>query len=312
MAINRAAISKELLPGLNAVFGMEYGEVNNEHEPLYDIENSDRSFEEEVLFTGFGTAPTKLEGAAVSFDNATESYVARYNNETIALAFAITEEAMEDNLYVSLSARYTKALARAMAYTKQVKAAVPLNNGFTNSFQSGDGVNLFTASGDGVTGGDGHPLVNGGKNSNRPATGADLNETSLEDAVIQIGKWTDERGLKIAARPRKLIVPSDLQFVATRLLESEYRVGTSDNDINAIRSNGVIPEGFAVNHYLTDTNAFFITTDVPDGMKHFVRAPMTTNMDGDFNTGNVRYKARERYSFGVSDPLGIFGSPGSS
>jgi len=219
---------------------------------------------------------------------------------------------MEDNLYVSLSARYTKALARAMSYTKQVKSVFPLNNGFTNSFQGGDGVNLFTASGDGVTGGDGHPLVNGGTNSNRPATAADLNETSLEDAVIQIGKWTDERGLKIAARPRKLIVPSDLQFTATRLLSSEYRVGTADNDINAIKSNGVIPEGFSVNNYLTDTNAFFIVTDVPDGMKHFVRSPMTTNMDGDFDTGNVRYKARERYSFGVSDPLGVWGSPGSS
>ena len=228
------------------------------------------------------------------------------------MGYAITEEAMEDNLYVSVSARYTKALARAMSYTKQVKAVFPLNNGFTNSFQGGDGVNLFTASGDGVTGGDGHPLVSGGKNSNRPATAADLNETSLEDAVIQIGKWTDERGLKIAARPRKLIVPSDLQFTATRLLQSEYRVGTADNDINAVKSNGVIPEGYAVNNYLTDTNAFFIITDVPDGMKHFVRAPMATSMDGDFDTGNVRYKARERYSFGVSDPLGVWGSPGSS
>jgi hypothetical protein len=199
-----------------------------------------------------------------------------------------------------------------MSYTKQVKSVFPLNNGFTNSFQGGDGVNLFTASGDGVTGGDGHPLVNGGKNSNRPATAADLNETSLEDAVIQIGKWTDERGLKIAARPRKLIVPSDLQFVATRLLQSDYRVGTADNDINAVKTNGVIPEGYSVNNYLTDTNAFFIVTDVPDGMKMFVRSPMTTNMDGDFDTGNVRYKARERYSFGVSDPLGVWGSPGSS
>ena len=311
-AISRANELKQLLPGLNALFGEEYNTYENEHEQVYVTENSERSFEEELKLSGFGAAPVKDEGAAISYDTAQESFVARYTHETIAMGFAVTEEAIEDNLYVSLSARYTKALARAMAYTKQVKAAVPLNNGFTNSFQSGDGVNLFTASGDGVTGGDGHPLVNGGKNSNRPATGADLNETSLEDAVIQIGKWTDERGLKIAARPRKLIVPSDLQFVATRLLESEYRVGTSDNDINAIRSNGVIPEGFAVNHYLTDTNAFFITTDVPDGMKHFVRAPMTTNMDGDFNTGNVRYKARERYSFGVSDPLGIFGSPGSS
>ena len=262
--------------------------------------------------SGFGAAPVKDEGAAINYDTAQESFVARYTHETIAMGYAITEEAMEDNLYVSLSARYTKALARAMSYTKQVKSVFPLNNGFTNSFQGGDGVNLFTASGDGVTGGDGHPLVNGGKNSNRPATAADLNETSLEDAVIQIGKWTDERGLKIAARPRKLIVPSDLQFVATRLLQSDYRVGTADNDINAVKTNGVIPEGYSVNNYLTDTNAFFIVTDVPDGMKMFVRSPMTTNMDGDFDTGNVRYKARERYSFGVSDPLGVWGSPGSS
>ena len=311
-AISRANELKQLLPGLNALFGEEYNNYENEHEQIYATENSDRSFEEELKLSGFAAATVKDEGASISYDTAQESFVARYTHETIALGFSVTEEAMEDNLYVSLSARYTKALARAMAYTKQVKAAYPLNNGFTNTFQSGDGVNLFTASGDGVTGGDGHPLVSGGKNSNRPSTGADLNETSLEDAVIQISKWTDERGLKIAARPRKLIVPTDLQFVATRLLESEYRVGTADNDINAVRSNGVIPEGYAVNHYLTDTNAFFITTDVPDGMKHFVRSPMTTSMDGDFDTGNVRYKARERYSFGVSDPLGIFGSPGSS
>jgi hypothetical protein len=311
-AISRANQLKQLLPGLNALFGEEYNNYENEHEQIYVSENSERSFEEELKLSGFGAAPVKDEGAAVSYDVAQESFVARYSHETIAMGFSITEEAMEDNLYVSLSARYTKALARAMAYTKQVKAAFPLNNGFSNSFQSGDGVNLFTASGDGVTGGDGHPLVNGGKNSNRPVTGADLNETSLEDAVIQIGKWTDERGLKIAARPRKLIVPSDLQFVATRLLESEFRPSSADNDINAIRNNGVIPEGYSVNHYLTDTNAFFLITDVPDGMKHFVRSPMVSSMDGDFDTGNVRYKARERYSFGVSDPLGIFGSPGSS
>ena len=311
-AISRANQLKQLLPGLNALFGEEYNNYENEHEQIYVSENSERSFEEELKLSGFGAAPVKDEGAAVSYDVANESFVARYSHETIAMGFSITEEAMEDNLYVSLSARYTKALARAMAYTKQVKAAFPLNNGFSNSFQSGDGVNLFTASGDGVTGGDGHPLVNGGKNSNRPVTGADLNETSLEDAVIQIGKWTDERGLKIAARPRKLIVPSDLQFVATRLLESEFRPSSADNDINAIRNNGVIPEGYSVNHYLTDTNAFFLITDVPDGMKHFVRSPMVSSMDGDFDTGNVRYKARERYSFGVSDPLGIFGSPGSS
>ena len=312
MAISRAQELKQLLPGLNALFGDEYTNYENQHEEIYTSENSERSFEEELKLSGFGAAPVKDEGASINYDTAQESFVARYTHETIAMGYAITEEAMEDNLYVSLSARYTKALARAMSYTKQVKAVFPLNNGFTNSYQSGDGVNLFTASGDGVTGGDGHPLVSGGKNSNRPSTAADLNETSLEDAVIQIGKWTDERGLKIAARPRKLIVPSDLQFTATRLLASEYRVGTADNDINAVKSNGVIPEGYAVNNYLTDTNAFFIITDVPDGMKHFVRAPMTTNMDGDFDTGNVRYKARERYSFGVSDPLGIWGSPGSS
>ena len=301
-AISRANELKQLLPGLNALFGEEYNTYENEHEQVYTTENSERSFEEELKLSGFGAAPVKDEGSAISYDTAQESFVARYTHETIAMGFAITEEAMEDNLYVSLSARYTKALARAMAYTKQVKAASPLNNGFS-SFNSGDGVTLFSTA---------HPLVNGGTNSNRPATGADLNETSLEDAVIQIGKFTDERGLKIAARPQKLIIPSDLQFVATRLLQSDYRVGTADNDINAIKTNGVIPEGFVVNNYLTDTNAFFITTDVPDGMKHFVRSPMTTSMDGDFDTGNVRYKARERYSFGVSDPLGIFGAPGSS
>ena len=311
-AISRAQELKQLLPGLNALFGEEYAKYENEHEEIYATENSERSFEEELKLSGFGAAPVKDEGAAISYDTAQESFVARYTHETIAMGFSVTEEAMEDNLYVSLSGRYTKALSRAMAYTKQVKSAFPLNNGFTNSYQSGDGVNLFTASGDGVTGGDGHPLVSGGKNSNRPTTAADLNETSLEDAVIQISKWTDERGLKIAARPKKLIVPTDLQFTATRLLKSDYRVGTADNDVNAIKTNGVIPEGYSVNHYLTDTNAFFITTDVPDGMKHFVRSPMTTSMDGDFDTGNVRYKARERYSFGVSDPLGIWGSPGSS
>ena len=301
MAINRASISKELLPGLNAVFGMEYGEVNNEHEPLFEIENSDRAFEEEVLFTGFGTAPTKGEGASVSYDDAQESYSARYTAETIALAFAVTEEAMEDNLYDALSARYTKALARAMAYTKQVKAASLLNNGFT-TFQSGDGVTLFSTA---------HPTVQGGNNGNRPAVNADLNETSLEDAVINIAAFVDERGLLIAARPQKLIVPPALMFVATRLLQTDLRVGTADNDINALRSNGSIAQGYRVNHYLTDNDAFFLTTDVPNGMKHFVRTAMSTSMDGDFDTGNVRYKARERYSFGVSDPLGVYGSPGA-
>ena len=302
-AISRANELKQLLPGLNALFGEEYNRYENEHEEIYVTENSERSFEEELKLSGFGAAPVKDEGSAITYDTAQESFVARYTHETIGLGFSITEEAMEDNLYVSVSARYTKALARAMSYTKQVKAAYPLNNGFSTTFSSGDGVALFSTA---------NPLVSGGTNSNRPSTGADLNETSLEDAIIQIGKWTDERGLKIAAKARKLIIPSDLQFVATRLLQSDYRVGTADNDINAVKTNGVIPEGYSVNHYLTDTNAFFITTDVPDGMKHFVRAPMTTTMDGDFDTGNVRYKARERYSFGVSDPLGIFGSPGSS
>jgi len=312
MAISRAQMLKELLPGLNALFGLEYNKYEDEHAEIYETESSDRSFEEEVKLSGFGAAPVKDEGSAISYDTAQESFTARYNHETVAMGFAITEEAMEDNLYDSLSARYTKALARAMAYTKQVKAASLLNNGFTNSFQSGDGVNLFTASGDGVTGGDGHPTVDGGKNDNRPATGTDLNETSLEAAVIQIAGWTDERGLLIAARPRKLIVPPNNMFVATRILQSEGRPATADNDINAIRSNGTIPEGYSVNHYLTDTNSWYLITDVPNGMKHFERAALENSMDGDFDTGNVRYKARERYSFGVSDPLGIFGSPGSS
>ena len=301
-AISRANQLHQLLPGLNALFGEEYQSYDNEHEQIYDTENSERSFEEELKISGFGAAPVKAEGASILYDTAQESFVARYTHETIAMGFAVTEEAMEDNLYVSLSGRYTKALARAMAYTKQVKAMAPLNLGFT-TFNSGDGVSLFNTA---------HPLVSGGTNANRPAVGADLNEASLEDAIIQISGWTDERGLKIAAQARKLIVPSALQFVATRLLKSEYQPGSANNDVNAIVSTGVLPEGFAVNHYLTDTNAFYLMTDVPDGMKHFVRSPMQTSMDGDFNTGNVRYKARERYSFGVSDPLGIFGSPGSS
>tara|TARA_R100000951_G_scaffold56761_1_gene47647 strand:- start:55 stop:966 length:912 start_codon:yes stop_codon:yes gene_type:complete len=301
-AISRANQLHQLLPGLNALFGEEYQSYDNEHEQIYDTENSERSFEEELKISGFGAAPVKAEGAQIMYDTAQESFVARYTHETIAMGFAVTEEAMEDNLYVSLSGRYTKALARAMAYTKQVKAMAPLNLGFT-TFNSGDGVSLFNTA---------HPLVSGGTNANRPAVGADLNEASLEDAIIQIGGWTDERGLKIAAQAKKLIVPSALQFVATRLLKSEYQPGSANNDVNAIVSTGVLPEGFSVNHYLTDTNAFYLMTDVPDGMKHFVRSPMQTSMDGDFNTGNVRYKARERYSFGVSDPLGIFGSPGSS
>ena len=303
MAISRAQMLKELLPGINALFGLEYKKYENEDAEIYETESSDRSFEEEVALAGFDAAPVKNEGSAISYDNAQETFTARYNHETIAMGFAITEEAMEDNLYDSLSARYTKALARAMAYTKQTKAAYPLNNGQSSgSYQSGDGVTLFNTA---------HPLASGGTNSNTPSTATDLNETSLESAVIQIAKWTDQRGLLIAARPRRIIVPPDLMFVASRILDSELRPGTADNDINAIKNNGTIPEGYKVNHYLTDTNAWFVITDVPNGMKHFERAPMTTSMDGDFNTGNVRYKARERYSFGVSDPLGIFSSPGA-
>lgn len=301
MAISRAQLLKELLPGLNALFGLEYGKYENEHSEIYETENSDRSFEEETKLSGFGAAPVKQEGQAISYDNAQESFTARYVHETVAMGFSITEEAMEDNLYDSLSARYTKALARAMAYTKQVKAASLLNNGFT-TFNSGDGVTLFSAS---------HPTVEGVVNANRPSVAIDLNETALEDAVINIARYVDERGLLIAARPRKLIVPPGLMFVATRLLQTELRTGTSDNDLNALKSNGSIPEGYRVNHYLTDPDAWFITTDIPNGMKHFVRTAMTTGMDGDFDTGNVRYKARERYSFGVSDPLGIYGSPGA-
>ena len=301
MAISRAQLLKELLPGLNALYGLEYDKYENEHTEIYETETSDRSFEEEVKLSGFGAAPVKAEGASISYDNAQEHYTARYNHETVAMGFSITEEAMEDNLYDSLSARYTKALARAMAYTKQTKAAALLNTGFS-SFNSGDGVTLFATT---------HPTVGGGTNANKLAVNADLNETSLEQAVIDIAAFTDERGLLIAARPRKLIVPPALMFVATRLLQTELRTGTADNDTNALRSNGSIPEGYRVNHYLTDTDAFFITTDIPNGMKHFVRTPMATAMDGDFDTGNVRYKARERYSFGVSDPLGIFGSPGA-
>jgi hypothetical protein len=302
MAISRAQLLKELLPGLNALFGLEYGKYENEHAEVYETETSERSFEEEVKLSGFGAAPVKAEGAAISYDNAQESFTARYNHETVAMGFSITEEAMEDNLYDSLSARYTKALARAMAYTKQVKAASLLNTGF-DVFRSGDGAFLFSTT---------HGTVAGGNNANRPSTPADLNETSLEQAVIDIAAFTDERDLLIAARPRKLIVPPSLMFVATRLLQTELRVGTADNDINALRSNGSIPEGYRVNHYLTDNDAWFLTTDVPNGMKHFVRTAMQTSMDGDFDTGNVRYKARERYSFGVSDPLGIYGSPGAA
>jgi len=302
MAISRAQLLKELLPGLNALFGLEYAKYGEEHKEVFETETSDRSFEEETKLSGFSAAPVKSEGGAIAYDNAQEAWTARYNHETIALGFSITEEAIEDNLYDSLSARYTKALARAMAYTKQVKAANVLNNGFDSNFAGGDGVELFSSS---------HPLVSGGVNSNVPATNADLNETSLEAAVIQIAAWTDERGLLIAAKPRKLIVPPALMFVATRLLETELRVATADNDLNAIKSNGSIPGGYAVNHFLTDPNAWFLTTDVPNGLKHFVRSPMSQSMDGDFDTGNVRYKSRERYSFGWSDPLGIYGSDGA-
>lgn len=302
MAISRAQLLKELLPGLNALFGLEYAKYGEEHKEIYETETSERSFEEETKLSGFSAAPVKSEGHAIAYDNGQEAWTARYNHETIAQGFSLTEEAIEDNLYDSLSARYTKALARSMAYTKQVKAAAVLNNGFSSSYTGGDGVSLFSNQ---------HPLVSGGTNSNVPSTAADLNETSLEAAVIQISLWTDERSLLIAAKPRKLIVPPSLQFVATRLLETELRVGTNDNDINALKNNGSIPEGYAINHFLTDTNAWFLTTDVPNGMKHFERVPLQNSMDGDFDTGNVRYKSRERYSFGWSDPLGMYGSAGA-
>ena len=302
MAISRSQLLKELLPGLNALFGLEYARYGQEHTEIYETESSERSFEEETKLSGFSAAPVKNEGSAIAYDNAQEAWTARYNHETIALGFSLTEEAIEDNLYDSLSARYTKGLARAMAYTKQVKAAAVLNNGFSTSYPGGDGAALFSAS---------HTLVNGGVNSNIPSVAADLNETSLENAVIQIAAWTDERGLLIAAKPKKLIVPPALQFVATRLLETELRVGTTDNDINALKNNGSVAEGYTINHFLTDTNGWFLTTDVPNGMKHFVRTPLQNSMDGDFDTGNVRYKSRERYSFGWSDPLGMYGSQGA-
>ena len=304
MAISRAQLLKELLPGLNALFGMEYSRYGEQHKEIYETETSERSFEEETKLSGFSAAPVKAEGAAIAYDNAQEAWSTRYNHETIALGFSITEEAIEDNLYDSLSSRYTKSLARAMAYTKQVKAASVLNNGFSAGvYAGGDGVALFSTS---------HPLISGGVNSNTPSTQSDLNETSLEAAVIQIAAWTDERGLLIAAKPTKLIVPPNLMFVSKRLLDTELRVGTADNDINAIKQLGSIPGGYSVNNYLTDPNAWFLCTDVPNGLKHFVRSPLANSMDGDFDTGNVRYKARERYSFGLSDPLGMFGSSGSS
>jgi hypothetical protein len=304
MAISRSQLLKELLPGLNALFGLEYARYGEEHQELYEIESSERSFEEETKLSGFSAAPVKSEGAAIAYDNAQEAWTTRYSHETIALGFSITEEAIEDNLYDSLSARYTKALARAMAYTKQVKGASVLNNGFNTggSYNGGDNVSLFNTA---------HPLVQGGSNSNTPSTPADLNETSLEAAVIQIAAWTDERGLLIAAKPKKMVIPPALQFVATRLLETNLRVGTNNNDINALKNNGSVPEGYTINHYLTDPNAWFLLTDVPNGLKMFVRTPLQNSMDGDFDTGNVRYKSRERYSFGWSDPLGAFGSSGS-
>ena len=300
MAISRGQLVKELEPGLNALFGLEYKNYANEHAEIFDTENSDRAFEEEVMLSGFANAPIKAEGTGVSFDNAQETFTARYTHETLALAFAITEEAIEDNLYDRLASRYTKALARSMANTKQVKAAKVLNNAFGTA-NGGDGKELCATD---------HPIVTGTE-QNELSTAADLNETSLEQALIDIAALTDERGLKIAAKGMKLILPSALQFTAERLMKSTQRVGTADNDINAVVSMGMIPQGYAVNHYLTDTDAWFIKTDVPNGLKHFVRAPLKTAMEGDFTTGNVRYKARERYSFGFSDWRGIFGSPGA-
>jgi hypothetical protein len=302
MAISRAQLLKELLPGLNALFGLEYEKYGDEAAAIFETESSDRSFEEETKLSGFSAAPVKGEGSAIEYDNAQEAWTARYTHETVAMGFSLTEEAIEDNLYDSLSSRYTKALARAMAYTKQTKGAAILNNAFAAGTTYGDGQPLCSTV---------HPLVSGGVNSNTPAVAADLNEASLEAAVIQIAGWTDERGLLIAAKPSKLVIPPALQFVATRLLDTDLRVGTADNDINALNNNGSIPGGYTVNNYLTDTNAWFLMTDIPNGLKHFVRSPMSTSMDADFDTGNSRYKARERYSFGVSDPLGIFGSPGA-
>ena len=302
MAINRAQLVKELEPGLNALFGLEYNRYENEHAEIFDTETSERAFEEEVMLSGFAQAPTKGEGAAVTYDSAQETFTSRYSHETVALAFALTEEAIEDNLYDTLSSRYTRALARSMATTKQVKAANVLNNAFSTSFPGGDGKPLLTTD---------HPTLTAGDQSNEPSTAADLNETSLENAMIDIAAFKDERGIKVNVQARKLIIPPQLQFVADRVLNSLGRVGTSDNDINAMRNMGMLPEGYVVNHYLTDADAFFIKTDSPNGMKHFERAAMTTGMEGDFETGNVRYKARERYSFGFSDWRGMYGSPGA-
>ena len=302
MAITRSQLVKELEPGLNALFGLEYKRYENEHEEIFSIETSDRAFEEEVMLTGFGAAPVKTEGAGVQYDNAIESFTARYTHETIAMAFALTEEAVEDNLYDRLAGRYTKAMARSMAHTKQVKGAAVLNNGFDAAYPGGDGVPLFSTA---------HPTALSANFSNRPAVGADLNETSLEQGIIDIAAFIDERGLKVALTARKLIVPKELQFTAERLMKSTLRTQSADNDVNAIKSMGLIPEGYAVNHYLTDVNAWFLITDAPNGLKMFERSPIKTAFEGDFDTGNVRYKARERYSFGWSDPRGAYGSPGA-
>jgi len=303
MAISRSQLVKELEPGLNALFGLEYNKYENEHAEIFQSESSDRAFEEEVMLSGFGSAPVKNEGANVTFDQATESFTARYTHETIAMAFAITEEAIEDNLYDRLASRYTRALARSMANTKQVKAANVLNNAFNAGFTGGDGVELCSRL---------HPLANGGVLANELATASDLSETALEQSLIDIAAFVDERGLKIALQGVKLIIPKELQFTADRILNTPQRVGTADNDINAMANMGMIPQGYRVNHYLTDTDAFFIMTDAPNGMKQFVRSPIKTAIEGDFDTGNVRFKARERYSFGFSDPRGIFGSPGAA
>ena len=302
MAISRAQLAKELEPGLNALFGLEYSKYGDEAAEIFESESSDSAFEEEVMLSGFGAAPTKSEGAGVEYDSATEVYTARYTHETVAMAFALTEEAVEDNLYDRLSNRYTRALARSMAHSKQVKGASILNNAFNNNFTGGDGKEMIATD---------HPLSVGGTFSNEPTTATDLNETALENGLITISQFTDERGLIVALRGRKLVIPAELQFVAERLMKSEGRVGTADNDINALRSSGAIPEGYTVNHFLTDPDAFFILTDAPNGLKHFTRAPLRTAMEGEFNTGNMRFKARERYSFGWSDPRGIYGSPGA-
>jgi hypothetical protein len=302
MAISRAQLAKELEPGLNALFGMEYARYDNEHAEIYETESSDRAFEEEVLIVGFGDAKVKTEGQGVSFDNASEGFTARYTHETVALAFALTEEAVEDNLYDRLGARYTKALARSMAHTKQVKAANVLNNAFNTNFAGGDGQPLISTA---------HPLAYGGTLANRATTMSDLNETSLENALISVSTFVDDRSMILALQGTKLIVPPQLQFVVDRLLETPGRVSTADNDINAIKNMGMIPEGYAVNHFLSDTDAWFLLTDVPDGFKHFERSPISTSMEGDFDTGNVRYKARERYSFGFSNPRCVFGSQGA-